>query len=40
LVLGNASCRAGGENWAVVRPLIEQAFAEVPTARVLLFEPG
>jgi O-acetyl-ADP-ribose deacetylase (regulator of RNase III) len=30
----------GGLDWAVVRPLIEYAFAEVPTVRVLLFEPG
>ena len=32
-------CGNGGLDWAVVRPLIESAFAELPHVRVLLFEP-
>ena len=32
-------CGLGGLDWAVVRPLIEHAFAEAPSVRVLLFEP-
>jgi O-acetyl-ADP-ribose deacetylase (regulator of RNase III) len=33
-------CGNGGLAWAVVRPLIVGAFAEVPEVRVLLFEPA
>lgn len=32
-------CGLGGLDWALVKPLIEQAFAAVPTVRVRLFEP-
>jgi O-acetyl-ADP-ribose deacetylase (regulator of RNase III) len=33
-------CGLGGLDWSDVRPLIEEAFAQVPAVRVLLFEPG
>lgn len=33
-------CGNGGLDWAVVRPLIEKAFEEVPDVRVLLYAPG
>lgn len=33
-------CGNGGLDWENVRPLIEQAFAEVPSVRVLMFEPA
>ena len=33
-------CGLGGLDWAVVRPMIEQAFVALPTVRVLLFEPA
>lgn len=32
-------CGLGGLDWAVVRPIIDDAFAELPAVRVLLFEP-
>ena len=32
-------CGLGGLNWQEVRPLIQQAFAELPDVHVLLFEP-
>lgn len=32
-------CGLGGLDWDDVRPRIEQAFAEMPDVRVLLFEP-
>lgn len=32
-------CGLGGLDWRQVRPLIEQAFSELPDVRVLLFEP-
>ncbi len=32
-------CGLGGLDWREVRPRIEQAFAEMPDVRVLLFEP-
>jgi len=32
-------CGLGGLNWRTVRPIIEDAFSEVPEVRVLLFEP-
>jgi O-acetyl-ADP-ribose deacetylase (regulator of RNase III) len=32
-------CGLGGLDWAVVRPLIERAFAALPNMRVMLFEP-
>jgi O-acetyl-ADP-ribose deacetylase (regulator of RNase III) len=32
-------CGLGRLDWTAVRPLIEEAFAELPNARVLLFEP-
>jgi O-acetyl-ADP-ribose deacetylase (regulator of RNase III) len=33
-------CGLGGLGWDEVRPLIEQAFAELPDVRVLLYEPA
>ena len=33
-------CGLGGLNWNEVRPLIENAFKELPGVRVFLFEPG
>ena len=33
-------CGLGGLDWADVKPLIVQAFAEVPDVRVLLYEPA
>ncbi len=33
-------CGLGGLHWSDVRPRIEQAMAELPDVRVLLFEPG
>lgn len=33
-------CGNGGLNWDDVRPMIEQAFAELPDVRVLLFPPA
>ena len=33
-------CGLGGLNWALVRPLIEQAFAPLPDVRVLLYKPS
>lgn len=32
-------CGLGGLEWAAVRPLIQDAFAEMPAVRVVLFEP-
>jgi O-acetyl-ADP-ribose deacetylase (regulator of RNase III) len=32
-------CGLGGLDWAVVRPLIEHAFASMPDIQVFLFEP-
>lgn len=32
-------CGLGGLHWHVVRPMIERAFAEIPTVKVFLFEP-
>jgi O-acetyl-ADP-ribose deacetylase (regulator of RNase III) len=32
-------CGLGGLDWGEVRPLIETAFSELPTVRVLLYEP-
>ncbi|MEZ4219311.1 MAG: macro domain-containing protein [Polyangiaceae bacterium] len=32
-------CGHGGLSWSAVRPLIEQAFDEMPEVQVLLFEP-
>jgi O-acetyl-ADP-ribose deacetylase (regulator of RNase III) len=33
-------CGLGGLDWRKVRPMIEQAFAQLPKVRVLLFEPA
>jgi len=33
-------CGNGGLDWADVKPLIQDAFAELPDVKVLLFEPG
>ncbi len=33
-------CGLGGLNWDTVRPMIEKAFAELPSVQVLLFEPA
>ena len=33
-------CGLGGLNWGKVRPMIEQAFSELPEVHVLLFEPA
>ncbi len=33
-------CGHGGLDWRVVRPLIEEAMAEVPDVRALLYEPA
>lgn len=33
-------CGLGGLNWREVRPMIEEAFSEVPDVRMLLFEPA
>jgi len=33
-------CGLGGLEWSVVRPLIEQAFEELPDVRVVLYEPA
>ncbi len=33
-------CGLGGMDWAVVRPMIEEAFSALPEVRVLLFEPS
>lgn len=33
-------CGLGGLDWNRVRPMIEQAFADLPNVRVLLFEPA
>ena len=33
-------CGLGELDWAVVQPMIEEAFADVPTVRMLLFEPS
>ena len=33
-------CGLGGLEWRVVRPMIEQAFADLPDVQVLLFEPA
>jgi O-acetyl-ADP-ribose deacetylase (regulator of RNase III) len=33
-------CGLGGLDWAVVRPMIENAFSVLPDVRVLLFEPA
>jgi len=32
-------CGLGGLDWSVVRPLIERAFAELPSVQVAMFEP-
>lgn len=33
-------CGLGGLDWAKVRPMIEAAFAELPSVRVFLFQPS
>ncbi|MBL8226399.1 MAG: macro domain-containing protein [Chromatiales bacterium] len=33
-------CGLGGLDWAVVRPMIEEAFSALPDVKVLLFEPA
>lgn len=33
-------CGLGGLDWAVVRPMIEQAFSELPDVHVLVYEPA
>lgn len=33
-------CGLGGLDWAVVQPMMMQAFAAIPEVRVLLFEPS
>lgn len=33
-------CGNGGLSWELVRPLIEQALAQVPSVRIQVFEPG
>jgi O-acetyl-ADP-ribose deacetylase (regulator of RNase III) len=39
LALPPLGCGLGGLDWAKVRPMIEAAFAEMPSVRVLLYEP-
>lgn len=39
IALPPLGCGLGGLQWHVVRPMIEKAFAELPTVKVLLFEP-
>lgn len=33
-------CGNGGLDWAVVRPLIESAFSQLPDISVIIFEPS
>lgn len=40
IALPALGCGLGGLDWAVVRPLIEEAFSALPDVRVLLFEPS
>jgi O-acetyl-ADP-ribose deacetylase (regulator of RNase III) len=39
IALPPLGCGNGGLNWKAVRPRIEEAFAELPDVRVLLYEP-
>jgi O-acetyl-ADP-ribose deacetylase (regulator of RNase III) len=40
IALPPLGCGLGGLDWGEVRPLIEEAFRELPDVRVLLFEPA
>ncbi|MCQ9374435.1 macro domain-containing protein [Methyloversatilis sp. XJ19-13] len=40
IALPPLGCGLGGLDWAVVRPMIESAFADLPDVKVLLFEPA
>lgn len=40
IALPPLGCGLGGLDWAVVRPMIESAFAYLPEVKVLLFEPA
>ena len=40
IALPPLGCGLGGLDWAVVRPLIENALSSVPEVQVYLFEPG
>lgn len=40
IALPALGCGLGGLDWAVVRPMIEDAFSVFPEVRVLLFEPS
>ena len=40
IMVAALGCGLGGLNWREVRPMIEEAFSEVPEVRVLLFEPA
>jgi O-acetyl-ADP-ribose deacetylase (regulator of RNase III) len=40
IALPALGCGLGGLDWAVVRPMIEEAFSALPDVRVLLFEPS
>lgn len=40
IALPPLGCGLGGLDWRVVKPAIERAFAELPNARVALFEPA